>query len=199
MRSPLEICAALLGSNLVEAVSSSLSDQRFPTPKVYAWTDSTVTLACLQTFARKWKTCVANRVSKIQNIFPSINWNFVPTQENPTDCLWWNGPHWLEKSDDYWPKAESIEEHQPAVYNEMQRETLKHTTMVVTQKNNSIVQLIHRISSFRKLLRIFCYVKKIIQKAKQQSQKTFDCRTDPTQSDIKCYSQKKTYHQNDVN
>ncbi|XP_075261162.1 uncharacterized protein LOC142352893 [Convolutriloba macropyga] len=167
---PLEPCAALLGANLVGAVSSSLSDQRFPTPKVYAWTDSTVTLAWLQGFPRKWKTFVANRVAKIQNIIRSSNWNFVPTEENPADCasrgisvanlakhsLWWNGPNWLEKSEDYWPKAESIEEHLSAVNNEVQRETLTQTTMVVTQENNSKVQLIHRISSFGKLVRIFC-------------------------------------------
>ena len=201
----LELCAALLGANLVEAVSSSLSDQCFPTPKVYAWTDSTVTLAWLQKFPRKSKTFAANRVAKMQNIIPSSNWNFVPTQENHADCasrgisvanlakhsLWWNRPHWLEKSEDYWPKAESIEEHQPAVNREVQRKTLKQTTMVVTQENNSIVQLIHRISSLGKLVRIFCYVKKFIQKAKQQNHRTFACRTDPTQSDIKCYSQKK--------
>ena len=201
----LELCAALLGANLVQAVSSSLSYQRFPTSKVYAWTDSTVTIAWLQDFPRKWKTFVANRVAKIQNIIPSSNWNFVPTEENLADCasrgisaanlakhsLWWNGPHWLEKSEDYWPKAESVEENQPAVNNEVQREPLKQTKMVVTQENNSIVQLIHRISSFGKLVRIFCYVKKFIQKAKQQSQKTFASRTDPTQSDTKCYSQKR--------
>ena len=138
----LEICAALLGANLVEAVSSSVSDQRFPTTKVYAWTDSTVTLAWLQDFPWKWKTFVANRVAKIQNIIPSSNWNFVPTEENPADCasrgisaanlakknLWWNGPNWLEKSEDYWPKSESIEGHQPAMNNEVQRETLKQTS-----------------------------------------------------------------------
>ena len=201
----LELCAALLGANLVEAISSSLNDQRFPTPKVYAWTDSTVTLAWLQDFPRKWKTFVANRVAKIQNLIPSSNWNFVPTEENPADCasrgisaanlakysLWWNGPSWLEKSEDYWPKSESIEEHQHAVNNEVQGETLKQTTMVVTQENNSIVQLIHRTSSFGKLVRISCYVKKFIQKAKQQSQKTIASRTDPTKSDTKCYSQKR--------
>ena len=82
----LELCAALLGANLVEAVSSSLSNQRFATPKVYAWTDSTVTLAWLQGFPREWKTLVANSVAKIQNIIPSSNWNFVPTEENPADC-----------------------------------------------------------------------------------------------------------------
>ena len=107
----LELCAALLGANLVEAVSSSLSDQRFPTTKVYARTDSTITLAWPRDFPGKWKTFVANRVAKIQNIIPSRNWDFVPTEENPFDCasrgisaanlakhsLWWTGPHWLEK------------------------------------------------------------------------------------------------------
>ena len=62
--------------------------------------------------------------------------------------------------------------------------------MVITQRNDSIVQLIHQISSFGKLIRIFCYLK-FIQKAKQQSQKTFASKTDPTQSDTKCYSQKR--------
>ena len=69
----LELCAALFGAKLVEAVSSSLSDQRFPTSKMYAWRDSTVTLAWLQDFPRKWKAFVANRVAKIQNIIPSRN------------------------------------------------------------------------------------------------------------------------------
>ena len=86
---------------------------------------------------------------------------------------------------------ESFEEHQHAVNNEVQGETLKQTTMVVTQENNSIVQLIHRKSSFGKLVRIFCFVKKFIQKAKRQNQKTIASRTDPTKSDTKCYSQKK--------
>ena len=201
----LGLCAALLGVNLVEAVSSSLNDQRFPSPKVYAWTGSTVTLAWLQDFPRKWETIVANRVAKIQNLIPSSNWSFLPAEENPALCasrgisaanlakhsLWWNGPSWLEKSEDYWPKSESIEEHHHAVNNEAQGETLKQTTMVVTQENNSIVQLIHRTSSFGKLVRIFCHVMKFIQKAKQQSQKNIASRTDQTKSDTKCYSQKR--------
>ena len=206
----LELCAALLGANLVEAVTSSSSDQRFPTSKFYAWIDSTVTLAWHQDFPRKWKTFVANLVAKIQNVIPSSNWNFEPTEENPAECasrgisaanlakhsLWWNGPHWLEKKRRLLAKAQSVEEHQPAVNDEVQRETLKQMTMVVTQENNSIVQLLDQISSFGKPAGIFCYVKKFIQKAKQQSQKTFASITDPTQSDTKCYSQKRNLSSN---
>ena len=40
----LELCAALLGAKLVEAVTNAISDERFPTPKVLAWSDSTVTI-----------------------------------------------------------------------------------------------------------------------------------------------------------
>ena len=82
----LELCAPLHGANFLEAVSSSLSDQRFPTSKVYIWTDSTVTIAWLQDFPRMWKPFDANRVAKIKNIISSSNWNFVPTEENPADC-----------------------------------------------------------------------------------------------------------------
>ena len=141
----------------MEAVSSSLSDQRFRTPKLYTSTDSMVTIASLQDFPRKWNTFVANRVAKISKSFRSAN-----AEENPADCasrgisaanlakhsVWWNEPHWLKKSKDFLPKAESIEEYQPAVNNDVQRETLKQKTMVVTQENNSLFQLIHRIFSF---------------------------------------------------
>ena len=60
----LELCAALLGAKLVEAVTNAISDERFPTPKVFAWSDSTVTIAWLQDYPRKWKTFVANRVTE---------------------------------------------------------------------------------------------------------------------------------------
>ena len=98
--------------------------ERFPTSKVYAWTDSTVTLAWLQEFTRKWKTFVANRAAKIQNINSSSNWNFVPTEKYPADCasqylsrkpsqtqplVEWNPLVRKRLEEDYWLKASSIE------------------------------------------------------------------------------------------
>ena len=76
----------MLGAKLVEALTNAISNERFPTPKVFAWSDSTVTIAWLQNFPRKWKTFVANRVSKIQEIVPASNWKYVPTEYNPADC-----------------------------------------------------------------------------------------------------------------
>ena len=82
----LKLCAALLGVNLVEAVISALNDQRLEKQKLYASTDSTVTLAWLQELPQMWKIFAANRVAKIQNIIPVRNWNYVPTDECPVDC-----------------------------------------------------------------------------------------------------------------
>ena len=68
----LDFCAALLGAKLIEAVTNAISDERFPNPKVFVWSDSTVTIAGLKDYPRKWKTFVANRVVKIQEIMQRI-------------------------------------------------------------------------------------------------------------------------------
>ena len=82
----MELCAALLGSKLVEVTLAAISDKRFIIPTVFAWTDSQVTIAWLREFPRKWKTFVANRVAKIQELLPAEKWKFVPTKDNPADC-----------------------------------------------------------------------------------------------------------------
>ena len=66
--SRLDFCAALLGAKLVAAVANAISNKRFITLKVFAWSDSTVTVAWLQDHPRKWKTFVANRAAKKQEI-----------------------------------------------------------------------------------------------------------------------------------
>ena len=118
----LEICAALLGAQLSQAVKEAINDSRFPTPNVFAWMDSQVTLAWIKDNPRKWKTFVANRIAKIQNIIPSENLKFVPTEDNPAYCasrgisadkllnpkLWWKGPNWLRQDKRFWPSLDVI-------------------------------------------------------------------------------------------
>ena len=84
----VELCAALLGVKLVEAVTNAISDEQFPTPKVFAWSDSTVTIALLQDY-------------------PANSCKYVPTENISVDCasrglaaadllkhkLSWNGPY----------------------------------------------------------------------------------------------------------
>ena len=80
----LGICAALLGSYLVEAVSAAINDKRFRKPKKFCRSDSTVTTAWLQDNPRRWSTFVAKRVAKMKEVIPATDWEYVPT-ENTAD------------------------------------------------------------------------------------------------------------------
>ena len=116
----LELCAALLGAQLDQSIRIALDDERFPNLKVFAWTDSTITLAWIKNHPSRWKTFVANRVAKIQKSVPAENWNHVPTESNPADCasrgmsprklqshhLWWQGPEWLRMPASAWPQID---------------------------------------------------------------------------------------------
>ena len=169
----LELCAALLGAKLVEAVTNAISDERFPTPKVFAWSDSTVTIAWLQDYPRKWKTFVANRVAKIQEIIPASSWKYVATEDNPADCasrglaaadlmshkLWWDGPEWLRQPENAWPSLDILsptgEETKKEV--KVQSENVK---MISSKEDYAIFLMINRHSSIHKVTRIFTYVQK---------------------------------------
>lgn len=99
----LELCAALLLSELVDRVRNILNLQFH---KTFFWSDSTITLAWINGSPSRWRTFVANRVSKIQQITDKKQWHHVNSKENPADLisrgikpqdilncnLWWQGP-----------------------------------------------------------------------------------------------------------
>lgn len=98
----LELCAALLLARLVTFARSTLE---IPSLNCYCWTDSTITLVWLSQPPSRWKTFVANRVSKIQDLVADVTWRHVSTTDYPADCasrgispndilthhLWWSG------------------------------------------------------------------------------------------------------------
>ncbi|XP_067029387.1 uncharacterized protein [Acropora muricata] len=103
----LELVSAHMATNLVINVQNTLT--HLPSPKVYAWLDSTVALHWILGNGL-YKQFVDNRVKKIHE-HPEIQWRHVPTDENPADLasrggrikeLWWNGPEWLS-NEIYWP------------------------------------------------------------------------------------------------
>lgn len=108
----LELAAAVLLVKLMEFVWESLSLVSAP---CHCWTDSTVVFAWVREHPSRWKTFVANRVSKIQSRLPDASWRL--TGDNPADCasrgiyesqissfcLWWQGPTWLRLSKSEWP------------------------------------------------------------------------------------------------
>lgn len=106
----LELCAAVLLANLMQVVQNAM---QFENVSIFAYTDSTITLAWIRGHPHKWKTYVANRVSEIQSkVVPEL-WHHVRSEDNPADCvsrgispnelinhpLWWTGPKWLKNED----------------------------------------------------------------------------------------------------
>lgn len=104
----LELEAALLTAKLVVRVSNSL---KLTNPEIFLWSDSTIVLRWIASPPRRWKTFVANRVAKIQDLTPVESWRHVPGLENPADLasrgvaveeiinstMWWKGPTWLSQ------------------------------------------------------------------------------------------------------
>lgn len=112
-----ELCGAELATRLAAWVKKNLRIDFNHVP-IYYWCDATVVLHWIHGDITRWKTFVANRVSKILSHSSPNMWNHVITTENPADCatrgltpselatkqLWWNGPAWLVKSPNEWPR-----------------------------------------------------------------------------------------------
>lgn len=112
----LELCAALLLSQLIDKVRNSLN---LNIQKYFLWSDSSVCLCWIKTSPNLLQTFIGNRVSQIQSLTDPLDWNHVRTEDNPADYLsrgvspknisscknWWNGPVWLSKSEEFWPKS----------------------------------------------------------------------------------------------
>ncbi|CAH2006564.1 unnamed protein product [Acanthoscelides obtectus] len=112
----LELCAALLLANLVQKVKTSLTVK---IDEIVLWSDSSVCLTWIHTPPNILQTFVGNRVSQIQGLTQTNQWNHISTKDNPADLLsrglspeliepcelWWCGPKWLGLSKCLWPKS----------------------------------------------------------------------------------------------
>ena len=119
----LELCGAQLGAKLTDKILKAFKSVDLKNLEIFAWTDSTITLAWMQALPSKWNTFVANRVANIQNFIPPSRWFHVPTKSNPADIasrgihapqiiinqLWWNDPQ-FSTSPNQWPDKPIIGE-----------------------------------------------------------------------------------------
>ncbi|XP_070075664.1 uncharacterized protein [Drosophila takahashii] len=108
----LELCAALLLSQLIRSITSGLRHKNIT---VFGWSDSSIVLSWLSYAPAQLKTFVGNRTSEILDSIPRSAWRHVDSKTNPADCasrglmaadlidfhLWWNGPQWLRDNDQY--------------------------------------------------------------------------------------------------
>ncbi|XP_059223865.1 uncharacterized protein LOC131997242 [Stomoxys calcitrans] len=117
----LELCAAFLLPRLLRKIVNVVKADL----EVYAWSDSTITLAWIENNRSKDKF-IRTRVTGIRNLVPEAQWRYVKSKENPADLgsrgespdklkglkLWWSGPEWLSMPEAEWslapPEAELL-------------------------------------------------------------------------------------------
>lgn len=169
----LELAAAVLLAQLFSKIIN-VSTLKFSNYLLY--TDSKVTLARIQNAPNKFKTFVANRVALIQELTEVKNWRHVPTKENPADIisrgstikeltkhtLWLNGPKFLVDNTEAKEYNEDIEMEDPEL-------KITKQTLVLQQQEATFGDLINRFSKLSKLQRVFAYMLRISQRAKDKS------------------------------
>ncbi|UYV77734.1 hypothetical protein LAZ67_15002083 [Cordylochernes scorpioides] len=172
----LELCAALLLSNLYDSICSSLLLQ---IDRVMLWTDSQIVLCWIKSESKHWKPFVGNRIAEIQRLTLQSSWSYVSTKDNPADCasrgitsselvnhsLWWNGPDWLSNS--------SLQDPLPITY-ELPKEVChekRKTVPIVHFTTCPILDFIFKFSTFRKLSRVTAWLLRFIHNARYSSDK----------------------------
>ena len=162
----LELCSALLLATLLQATLPTLN---IPISGTFAWSDSKITLAWIQSEPRRWQPFVANRVAQIQELVPNVHWNFVSGLQNPADCgtrgippeklmncdFWFKGPDWLKNS--CFPSTK-IEED-PSLSEVMSSEEKKTPKIVMLQAVDESfkIETFHRFSSWNKMTRVLAW------------------------------------------
>ncbi|XP_026481068.1 uncharacterized protein LOC113387893 [Ctenocephalides felis] len=121
----LELCAAHLLAKLLSFVISS-NHHSLCIEEIYGFTDSMIVLHWLTGPAHRWKTFVANRVTKVHDLLPSAKWYHIPSEANIADCVsrgslpntllnnsnWYTGPSWLYSQRSHWPIRSTLDSMQ---------------------------------------------------------------------------------------
>lgn len=151
----LELCGATLLATLIKKVQESMEINA----EIFAWTDSTIVLDWMQSNTHK-QIFVANRVSTILGILEPSQWRHVRSKENPADVasrgicptqlkshsLWWQGPSWLQQTQDEWPKFYTNENKFTTI--------VEVHTNTITRADEYLTDVIKKYSSFNKVLRV---------------------------------------------
>lgn len=157
----LELCSAHLLATILKRVKRTLNLQC----KIYAWSDSMVTLAWIQNKNNKEKF-IRTRVNDINEMIPEAEWRYVKSSENPADVasrgtspekllqhkLWLQGPTWLQLNADDWP-------------NGVEEKIVTTTTITEERRFSSIIQ---KFSDLGKLIRVMAYVIRFTNKLKKK-------------------------------
>lgn len=176
----LELCAALLSTQLTARVKKDLKLENTPT---YFWTDSEIVLAWINSPSASYQTFVANRISTIQELSLAEQWRHVSSKDNPADLisrglspkkftkctLWFFGPIFLHGREEIWPQKYS--KVQVINYNDSEMERKKVAAITTSSEDSaSIIYKIQHNGSFRTLQRVVGYVIRFINNTRKLNQ-----------------------------
>jgi hypothetical protein len=168
----LELCAATLLAKLITSVRDVLN-KRCNINKIYAFSDSTVTLTWIHSPAHRFHTFVANRIALINEYLPASHWFHVRGIQNPADIvsrpvtptglvnntLWFHGPQWLSAPVNAWPVKEyNINHNETIELQETKTTSLHAQTTSITDITHPIQQLADRCSTWIKFIRSLVYL-----------------------------------------
>lgn len=176
----LELCSALLLSHLIEFIQQTYAGI-VSVSKIFAWTDSTISLCWIKSSPHKWTTFVSNRVSQIQERIAPACWHHVRSELNPADpasrgllpselcqnSLWWLGPSFLLLPEESWPisKKDECSDLSPCL------EEQRKLVLTSSSETNVILSLIDRFSSLPKIQRTLAYVLRFIKNCRSPNSK----------------------------
>lgn len=160
----LELCAALLGAELLEAVKTI---NVYQVNRIVCWSDSTTALKWIRSSPHLWKTFVATRVTKIQHATHDAEWRHVPGEMNPADigsrgCQpamlakhtnWFDGPNFLRQSENNWPEQKLL----PA-YEQVPEGKPAKLSWLATVETDEVEAC--KFNDWCKLKRVFAYMTK---------------------------------------
>ncbi|XP_075162915.1 uncharacterized protein LOC142235550 [Haematobia irritans] len=165
----LELSAAALLAELLQTISSALGTEY----QYHCWTDSMIVLSWLREESSNYNIFVANRVSLIQKITKNMIWHHVPTAFNPADILsrgatpeellksslWKEGPDFLTKGPELWPKSFNFIENLPE----------RRRVALLISSNYDLSITCKYANSFPKIQRIFAYVFRFLNSIKMKN------------------------------
>ncbi|KAF2890917.1 hypothetical protein ILUMI_15256, partial [Ignelater luminosus] len=164
-----ELNSALLLALLIVKVHKILS--RFIN-NVYIFSDSRVVLSWLKLNPYKLNNYVANRVSKINELTQNFKWNYIESNQNPSDLISrGTTPKTLANSRLWWKGPEFLTQPHLSILMQSEIESLKNIPEVksyVATTKAEYLPVLTKFSSLQKLHRIIAYVLRFIHNTKNK-------------------------------
>ncbi|XP_056603915.1 uncharacterized protein LOC130420572 [Triplophysa dalaica] len=174
----LELLAAVVATELDQHIKGHLE---IPIERTFFWTDSTIVLQYINNKLCRFKTFVANRISKIHERSEPCQWRHIDSALNPADDVsrgmnmgefmsneqWVSGPHFLRLGEEHWPAQPIIND----LPEEAEIKRIKEVYAASVKPNqvmeNAVDRLLERYSSWHRLKRataILLRVKALLRK-----------------------------------